>query len=31
VVGEAMVAWVLAYALLDKLGGDSLAEMQQRR
>ncbi len=31
VVGEAMVAWVLADALLDKLGGDSLAEMQQRR
>jgi len=31
VVGESMVAWVLADALLDKLGGDSLAEMQQRR
>ena len=31
VVGEAMVAWVLADALLDKLGGDSLAEMQRRR
>jgi len=28
VVGEAMVAWVLAGALLDKLGGDSLAEMK---
>jgi len=28
VVGEAMVAWVLAVALLEKLGGDSLAEMQ---
>ena len=27
VVGEAMVAWVLASALLEKLGGDSLAEM----
>ena len=31
VVGEAMMAWVLADALLDKLGGDSLAEMRQRR
>jgi chorismate synthase len=28
VVGEAMVAWVLADALLEKLGGDSLAEMK---
>jgi chorismate synthase len=28
VVGEAMVAWVLADALLEKLGGDSLAEMR---
>jgi len=28
VVGEAMVAFVLADALLEKLGGDSLAEMQ---
>jgi chorismate synthase len=28
VVGEAMVSWVLADALLDKLGGDSLAEMK---
>ena len=27
IVGEAMVAWVLADALRDKLGGDSLAEM----
>jgi chorismate synthase len=30
VVGEAMVAFVLADALLDKLGGDSLDEMQPR-
>lgn len=30
VVGEAMVAWVLAEALLEKLGGDSLSEMQSR-
>jgi chorismate synthase len=29
VVGEAMVAWVLADALLEKRGGDSLAEMQR--
>jgi chorismate synthase len=29
VVGEAMVAWVLADALLEKLGGDSLAEMKK--
>jgi chorismate synthase len=28
VVGEAMVAWVLAGALLEKVGGDSLAEMK---
>ncbi|MBN1661148.1 MAG: chorismate synthase [Anaerolineae bacterium] len=28
VVGEAMVAWVLAEALQDKIGGDSLAEMK---
>jgi len=28
VVGEAMVAWVLAEALLEKSGGDSLAEMR---
>ena len=27
IVGEAMVAWTLAEALRDKLGGDSLAEM----
>lgn len=27
VVGEAMVAWVLAEALVEKLGGDSLNEM----
>lgn len=30
VVGEAMVAWVLADALVEKLGGDSLEEMQSR-
>jgi chorismate synthase len=30
VVGEAMVAWVLADALIEKLGGDSLAEMKGR-
>jgi chorismate synthase len=30
VVGEAMVAFVLADALLEKLGGDSLAEMKAR-
>lgn len=30
VVGEAMVAWVLAQALMEKLGGDSLAEMVAR-
>ena len=29
VVGEAMVAWVLADALLEKLGGDSLREMKE--
>ena len=29
VVGEAMVAWALAGALLDKLGGDSIAEMKR--
>jgi chorismate synthase len=28
IVGEAMVAWVLADALCEKLGGDSLAEMR---
>jgi chorismate synthase len=27
VVGEAMVAWALAQALVEKRGGDSLAEM----
>ena len=31
VVGEAMVAWVLANALLEKLGGDSLSEMEKKR
>ena len=30
VVGEAMVAWVLADAMLEKFGGDSLAEMRER-
>jgi len=30
VVGEAMVAYVLADALLEKLGGDSLAELRPR-
>jgi len=30
VVGEAMVAWGLADALVEKLGGDSLAEMLER-
>jgi chorismate synthase len=30
VVGEAMVAWVLADAMLEKFGGDSLAEMATR-
>jgi chorismate synthase len=29
VVGEAMVAWTLADALMDKLGGDSLEEMKR--
>jgi len=28
VIGEAMVAWVLADALIEKLGGDSLHEMK---
>lgn len=28
VVGEAMVAWVLAEALMEKMGGDSLSEMK---
>jgi chorismate synthase len=31
IVGEAMVAWVLAGALLEKVGGDSMAEMMGRR
>jgi chorismate synthase len=30
VVVEAMIAWVLADALAEKLGGDSLAEMRAR-
>ena len=30
VVGEAMVAWVLADALMEKLGGDSIREMKAR-
>ncbi|MCP4541785.1 MAG: chorismate synthase [Chloroflexi bacterium] len=30
IVGEAMVAWVLADALLAKFGGDSLAEIRER-
>lgn len=30
VVGEAMVAFVLAEALLEKLGGDSMKELQER-
>jgi chorismate synthase len=30
VVGEAMVAFVLAGALIEKLGGDSLSEMRPR-
>jgi chorismate synthase len=30
IVGEAMVCLVLADALLEKLGGDSLAEMRPR-
>ena len=30
VVGEAMAAWVLAGALLEKLGGDSLSEQEPR-
>jgi len=31
VVGEAMVAWVLASALIEKLGGDSLTEMARHQ
>jgi chorismate synthase len=30
VVGEAMVAWVLAGAVEEKFGGDSLEEMQRQ-
>jgi chorismate synthase len=30
IVGEAMVAWVLAEALLEKYGGDSMAEIKAR-
>ena len=30
VIGEAMACFVLAEALLEKLGGDSLAEMKPR-
>jgi chorismate synthase len=30
VVGEAMVAWVIADALMKKLGGDSIKEMKSR-
>jgi chorismate synthase len=30
VVGEAMVALVLADALLDRFGGDSIADVRQR-
>jgi chorismate synthase len=30
VVGEAMVAWVIAGALMEKLGGDSIEEMKSR-
>ncbi|MFQ5813978.1 MAG: chorismate synthase [Anaerolineae bacterium] len=30
VVGEAMVAWVMADALMEKLGGDSIEEMKSR-
>jgi chorismate synthase len=29
VVGEAMVAWVLADALVEKLGGDSVEKMKR--
>jgi chorismate synthase len=31
VVGEAMVAWALADAMVEKLGGDSIEEMASRR
>lgn len=30
IVGEAMVAWVIADALMEKLGGDSIEEMKVR-
>jgi chorismate synthase len=30
IVGEAMVAWVIADALMEKLGGDSIEEMKSR-
>lgn len=30
VIGEAMVAWVLADALIEKLGGDSINEIKRR-
>ncbi len=30
VIGEAVVAWVLADALMEKLGGDSMSEMKRR-
>jgi chorismate synthase len=30
VVGEAMVAWVLAEAMVEKLGGDTIGEMVAR-
>jgi chorismate synthase len=29
VIGEAMVAWVLADALIEKFGGDSVDEMKR--
>ena len=29
IVGEAMVAWILADALMEKAGGDSVAEMKK--
>jgi chorismate synthase len=30
VIGEAMVAWILADALVEKFGGDSIREMKTR-
>ncbi len=30
IIGEAMAAWVLADALMEKLGGDSLSEQEPR-